>query len=100
MSGMVGMLAVDMRNPFSGPQGIATIVGILFAIVSFAATAMNIEIVSRIGGFLVLAAIIALFIPKYRPWGKGFLLGGIGSLVIVGVGALLISIIIVALKPQ
>jgi hypothetical protein len=89
-----------MRVIPSGKEGTATLVGIAFAIISFIATALNIEIVSRVGGFLVLTAIISLFMPKYRPWGKGFLLGGIGTLVIVGVGALLVSIVIVALDPS
>jgi hypothetical protein len=88
-----------MRNPFSGQQGIAMMLGIFVAILSFAAVALNVatDIVSRVSGLLVLASILVLFVPKYRPWGKGFLIGSIGLLVIVGIGSFLISFMILAL---
>lgn len=91
-----------MRNPFAGQQGIATIVGILFAVLSIAVLAFNPEtdIVRHVSGVLIFASLVVLFIPKYRPWGKGLLLGSFGTLIIIFAFSLLISIGIVALKPS
>ncbi len=89
-----------MKNPFSGQQGIALIIGLAAAALSFALNLTNtaVDATSRVGGILIFAAFVALFFPKYRPWGKGFLLGSIGTLIIVGVVAFLLSVALIALQ--
>ena len=87
-----------MKNIFVGKQGKGVLVGILFTISAFVATVMNAGIVHNIAGIVILGAVISLFMSKYRPYGKGFLIGSLGSFAIVSLGSVLITVVIVAIQ--
>ena len=89
-----------MKNPFKGKQGIAMIAGIVFVPLNFIAPYVQIpsSIVSRVSGLVILAALIALFPPKCRPLGKGFLIGVLATVLALIPLSLLLTVILVLLK--
>lgn len=80
-----------MRNPYITKLAIAAIIGCFCAIAPFFLVSQDVVpgIIRRLGGGLVLPAIVVLFMPKYRPWGIGYIAGYLIPIFLAGMSSVL-----------